>query len=159
MDGEEPSISTSLVLDMKLADQDWIELNAVIVTNRTGYYYNMEYSTKVVAFSITQKGKKYIIQETNFEDAEVWFNGWKVIPEDLTISGYEDDDFEYVVLSDKSNDNDSYAETRYYGSVEAYMNDATGLPSMQDTGEDNAPYKIIITQEYLTLEDLKNIAY
>lgn len=159
LDGEEPSISASLVLDMKLEDQDWIELNAVIVTNRTGYYYDMEYSTKVVAFSITQKGKKYITQETNFEDTEVWFNGWKVIPEDLTISGYKDEDFEYVVLSDKSNDNDSYAETRYYGSVEAYMNETTGLPSMQDTGEDNAPYKIIITQEYLTLEDLKNIAY
>ena len=159
LDGEEPSISANLVLDMKLADQDWVELNAVIVTDRTGYYYNMEYSTKIVAFSITQKGKKYTTQETNFEDAEVWFNGWKVIPEDLIISGYEDADFEYVVLSDKSNDNDSYAETRYYGSVEAYMDEITGLPSMQDTGEDNAPYKIIITQEYLTLEDLKNIAY
>ncbi len=158
LDNEEPSISTSLVLDMKLEDQDWIELNAVVVTDRTGYYYNMEYSTKVVAFSITQKGKKYKTQETNFEDAEVWFNGWKVIPEDLTISGYEDDDFEYVVLSDKSNDNDSYAETRYYESVDAYMSEITGLSSMQDTGEDNAPYKIIITQEYLTLADLKNIA-
>ena len=159
LDGEEPSISASLVLDMKLEDQDWIELNAAVVTNRTGYYYNMEYSFKVVVFSITQKGKKYKTQETNFEDVEVWFNGWKVLPEDLIISGYKDADFEYVVLSDKSNDNDSYAETRYYGSVEDYMNETTGLSSMQDTGEDNAPYKIIITQEYLTLEDLKNIAY
>lgn len=158
LDGEEPSISANLVLDMKLADQDWVELNAVIVTDRTGYYYNMEYSTKIVAFSITQKGKKYTTQETNFEDAEVWFNGWKVIPEDLTISGYEDADFEYVVLSDKSNDNDYYAETRYYGSVEAYMDEITGLPSMQDTGEDNAPYKIIITQKVLTMQDLKDIA-
>lgn len=156
---EEPSTSASLVLDMQLEDQDWIELNAAIVTERADYYYNMEYSTRVVAFSITQKGKKYIIQEDKFEDVEVWFNGWKVIPKNLTISKYEDADFEYVVLSDKSNDNDSYAETRYYGSVETYMNELTGLPSMQDTGEDNAPYKIIITQEYLTLEDLKNIAY
>ena len=76
----------------------------------------------------------------------------------MQLESYTDEDFDYVVLSDSSTDNDYYAETRYFGTVNEYLNAQTGLPSMQDTGEDNAPYKIIITQEYLSMQDLRNIA-
>ena len=98
------------------------------------------------------------MDELNIKHAEFWFNGWRDIPESLQLESYSDEDFDYVVLSDSSTDNDYYAETRYFGTVAEYLNAQTGLPSMQDTGEDNAPYKIIITQEYLSMQDLKNIA-
>ena len=115
---------------------------------RTSYDY-------VVAHHITTK--KYL-DNLVIKDAEFWFNGWKHIPDELTISDYVDDDWEYTVLSNKSNDNDSYAETRYFGTIAEYTDTRSGLPSMQDTGEDNAPYKIIITQKVLTMQDLKDIA-
>lgn len=98
------------------------------------------------------------MDELNIKHAEFWFNGWRDIPESLQLESYTDEDFDYVVLSDSSTDNDYYAETRYFGTVSEYLNAQTGLPSMQDTGEDNAPYKIIITQEYLSMQDLRNIA-
>jgi len=98
------------------------------------------------------------MDELNIKHAEFWFNGWKDIPESLQLESYADEDFDYVVLSDSSTDNDYYAETRYFGTVNEYLNAQTGLASMQDTGEDNAPYKIIITQEYLSMQDLRNIA-
>lgn len=155
----EPSETSNLILAMGQSDQDWIDLNAVIVTARSNYYYTLTYGNEVIAFSITQKGKKYNIIESKPKAVEVWMNGWYDIPDPpLLPHDYVDPEIEYQVLSDKSNDNDYYAETRYFGSVEEYMDETSGLPSMNDTGEDNAPYKIYITQEWLSLQDLKNIA-
>lgn len=98
-----------------------------------------------------------VLSELILKKAEFWFNGWKHIPDDLTISNYTDADWDYTVLSNKSTDNDSYAETRYFSTVADYRDTINGLPAMQDTGEDNAPYKIIITQEWLSMQDLLNI--
>lgn len=91
--------------------------------------------------------------EQNFEKAELWFNGWKEIPDDLILTEYTDTDVEYTVLSDKSNDNDSFAETYYTTSDKV----ATIIKSSQDTGEDNAPYKFIISGT-ISLTDLQEIA-
>lgn len=102
--------------------------------------------------------ERKFIDTLTIKHAEFWFNGWRHFPESLMLSDYTDDDFEYTVLSNKSNDNDSYAETRYFGTVQEYEDTRSGLPSMQDTGEDNAPYKIYITQEWLSKQDLLNIA-
>lgn len=155
----EPSETSNLILAMEQSDQDWIDLNAVIVTTRSNYYYTLNYGSEVIAFSITQKGKKYNITESKPKAAEVWMNGWYDIPDPpLLPHDYVDPEIEYLVLSDKSNDNDYYAETRYFGTVAEYKDTKSGLPSMQDTGEDNAPYKIIITQKVLSMQDLKDIA-
>lgn len=128
-----------------ITDDDCTSLLGI---QRTSYDY-------VVAHHITTK--KYL-DNLVIKDAEFWFNGWKHIPDELTISDYVDDDWEYTVLSNKSNDNDSYAETRHFGTVADYKDTKSGLSSMQDTGEDNAPYKIIITQKVLSMQDLKDIA-
>lgn len=149
----EPADSSVLVKDLKTDDQDWLELNAVIVTARSGYYYSMSYNTNIVVFSITQKGKRFTITEKKFKSAEFWFNGWKQIPDSLVPSDYTDDDFEYVVLSDKSNDNDSFAETFYLDTSEV----SSKLEILQDTGEDNAPYKFIVSG-VLSLTQLQQIA-
>ena len=102
--------------------------------------------------------EKKFIDTLTIKHAEFWFNGWRHFPESLMLHDYTDEDFEYTVLSNKSNDNDSYAETKYFGTVAEYEDAKNGLPSMQDTGEDNAPYKIYITQEWLSMQDLLDIA-
>lgn len=102
--------------------------------------------------------EKKFISTLTIKHAEFWFNGWRHFPESLMLHDYTDEDFEYTVLSNKSNDNDSYAETKYFGTVAEYEDAKNGLPSMQDTGEDNAPYKIYITQEWLSMQDLLDIA-
>ena len=102
--------------------------------------------------------EKKFINTLTIRHAEFWFNGWRHFPESLMLHDYTDEDFEYTVLSNKSNDNDSYAETKYFGTVAEYEDAKNGLPSMQDTGEDNAPYKIYITQEWLSMQDLLDIA-
>ena len=102
--------------------------------------------------------EKKFINTLTIKHAEFWFNGWRHFPEFLMLHDYVDEDFEYTVLSNKSNDNDSYAETKYFGTVAEYEDAKNGLPSMQDTGEDNAPYKIYITQEWLSMQDLLDIA-
>lgn len=91
--------------------------------------------------------------EQNFTNVELWFNGWNEIPDELKLTGYTDKDLEYTVLSDKSNDNDSFAETFYCTASEV-----PGIvTAQQDTGEDNAPYKFIVSGT-ISLTDLQNIA-
>lgn len=89
------------------------------------------------------------------QGARFWFNGWQTCE---LPTGYTDSDLTFQVLSDKSNDNDSYAGTYYYSTLEAYKDSIEGIQSLPDTGEDNAPYKIIITQEYLSMQDIQEIA-
>lgn len=149
--------------------------NPIFTTNSenvpTLLYYGETDSTfddQTTFLGIQKSSYDYIIahhlEERKFIDtltikhAEFWFNGWRHFPESLMLHDYTDEDFEYTVLSNKSNDNDSYAETRYFGTVADYEDTRNGLPSMQDTGEDNAPYKIYITQEWLSMQDLLNIA-
>ena len=96
------------------------------------------------------------ITTSSIQNAAFWFNGWNNVAN--MPSGYTDENITYQILSDKSNDNDSYAGTYMYSTIEAYMSTTSGISSLAETGEDNAPYKIIITQQYLSLSDLQNIA-
>lgn len=93
-----------------------------------------------------------VISEEPFNKAEIWFNGWQRIVPNIP-TGYTDDDLKYVVLSDTSHDNDSYAETFYMIAPEV----PPKLEVLQDTGEDNAPYRFIISGK-VSLTDLESIA-
>lgn len=149
----EPEGNANTVLFLSTDDQDWIDLNAVIVTARTGYYYNMPHGTSIIAFSITQKGKIYRITEQKCKEVKVWFNGWYDIPDELVPKGYTDPEITYQVLSDKSNDNDSFADTYYLTAPEV----SPKIQVIQDTGEDNAPYKFIVSGP-VSMTYLKEIA-
>lgn len=91
--------------------------------------------------------------EKNPKSTEIWFNGWNEIPEELKATDYNDTQFSYTVLSDKSNDNDSFAETFYCSASEV----APKIRVIQDTGEDNAPYKFIVSGT-ISMTDLQDIA-
>lgn len=97
--------------------------------------YSLVVDTKVEEVTVEDK--------LEIERAELWFNGWNEIPESLKIQDYSDSDFTYQVLSNKSEDNDSFAET-FYGDMDSLI---SKIPNLQITGEDNAPYKLIITGE------------
>ena len=87
----------------------------------------------------TYNAEEYTTETVPFERAEIWFNGWQHLP--LQPFGYRDADIEYVVLSDTSHDNESFAETFQMSADETIAK----IPVLHDTGEDNAPYRFIIT--------------
>ena len=94
----------------------------------------------IVDFVGTSYNAEETLTETvPFNRAEIWFNGWQHLP--LQPFGYRDADIEYVVLSDTSHDNDSFAETFQMGADETIAK----IPVLHDTGEDNAPYRFIVT--------------
>lgn len=99
----------------------------------------------------TVQAEEVATETAPFHRAEIWFNGWKHLP--LQPFGYADSEIEYVVLSDTSHDNDSFAET--------FQMDADStiakIPTLHDTGEDNAPYRFIITGT-INMSQLKRIA-
>lgn len=106
----------------------------------TGYVTANSSNGYTVDFVTTHYNAEEIATESApFNRAEIWFNGWQHLP--LQPFGYIDPEIEYVVLSDTSHDNDSFAET--------FQMDANAtiakIPTLHDTGEDNAPYRFIVT--------------
>lgn len=118
---------------------------------RTSWLFDIDTSFRALV-SVNYETIEFM-NEIIIDSAEFWFNGWKDIPEALQLENYKDSDFDYVVLADKSNDNDSFAETFYMASSGV----SAKISALQETGEDNAPYKFVITGT-ISMNDLRNIA-
>ena len=146
---------TNVVLNNGKNPTEWFEVNIEIVNNDSGYYYTLPIGSSVSLGLFVERGEKYEITTAKFKEAEFWFNGWRDIPDELFPKGFYDADISYTVLSDKSDDNDYFAETFYFG-------DASLVPpkvrELQETGEDNAPYKFIVQDKSLSLTELNAIA-
>lgn len=99
---------------------------------------------------------RWVIVDTEYIEtpkmSEFWFNGWKHIP--LKPTGFRDMDIESVaVLADKSNDNDSFADTFYVTAPEV----GEIVKDLEKTGEDGAPYRIFV-QGPVSMHDLEIIS-
>lgn len=152
-----PSANTDYIVNhIGIEDSSWLDWNSELAINpSTGNYGQFNaannYVLKLGDLKFTtitekevrvEKTRTYTTQETvtsPFKAAEVWFNGWQKLP--TQPSGYLDTELSYVVLSDKSNDNDSFAEN-FYCDANATI---SKIPELQDTGEDNAPYRFTIS--------------
>lgn len=126
--------------------------NAGVDGNRTYSFFGdfVDDYNEVVGHEI--KEIKFL-DNLSLKKAEFWFNGWNEISDALKLEGYSDPDFEYQVLSNKSDDNDSFAET-FYTDMSGMI---SKIPTLQYTGIDNAPYKFIVSGR-ITKADLLAIA-
>ena len=126
--------------------------NADVDGNRTYSFFGdfVDDYNEVVGHEI--KEIKFL-DNLSLKKAEFWFNGWNEISDALKLESYSDPDFEYQVLSNKSDDNDSFAET-FYTDMAGMI---SKIPTLQYTGIDNAPYKFIVSGS-ITKADLLAIA-
>ena len=126
-----------IIVNLGTADSPNFDWNGNLVGNYTTANASNNYTVDFVTTSYN--AKETLTETVPFSRAEIWFNGWKHLP--LQPFGYRDADIEYVVLSDTSHDNDSFAETFQLNVADTIAK----IPTLQDTGEDNAPHRFIVT--------------
>jgi len=126
---------------------DWS--SSLLSTSMSYANYSNNYTLGFV--TTTVQAEEVATETAPFHRAEIWFNGWKHLP--LQPFGYVDSEIEYVVLSDTSHDNDSFAETFQMDASSTI----TKIPTLHDTGEDNAPYRFIVTGT-INIGQLRSIA-
>lgn len=126
-----------IIVNLGTEDSPNFDWNGNLVGNYTTANASNNYTVDFVTTSYN--AEETLTESVPFNRAEIWFNGWQHLP--LQPSGYRDTDIEYVVLSDTSHDNDSFAETFQLDAASTIAK----IPTLHDTGEDNAPYRFIVT--------------
>ena len=132
-----------------VTEPDWMDFNESFIRNDT--YYALANNSSVTLLSFLESGQQVNTELVDFKDVEVWFNGWLHV--DDPPRNFYDPEISYTILSDKSDDNDYFAETFY---MEA-ANVANKITELQNTGEDNAPYRFIISGT-INMSQLRAIA-
>lgn len=142
-------------------------LNSDLVTNTSNSYYelssgNVRLGSVIDTFieTYTEMEDKIIETEQNLppETSEVWFNGWKDIPENLDPpSNYNDSQISYEVLSSQSHSEDHFIDI-----IDVPVDSNSSeleqiLKGLGNTGEDGSPYRLNVSGT-LTLANLEAIA-
>lgn len=145
---EEPRSEMRTRMVTKTREEPRSEIRTRMVTKTRIEHKSETRYNDVVKTRIEDVTEEY---NDNAQDVDIWFNGWRYIPN--PPKGFVDADIQYTVLSDKSNDNDSFADTFWVTAPEC----KDKLEVVQDTGEDNAPYRFIVHGK-ISMSDLRAIA-
>lgn len=118
------------------------------------YYYGLKMPCLK---KVIESGIEEVEQVIPPENSEVWFNGWKSIPESLTPpNGYTDSQIIYEILK-QSSSGENFKDIIEIP-VDSNISDIKQtIQNLSPTGEDGDVYKIKLSGT-LTLTDLKAIA-
>lgn len=163
-----PSAGTEgVIFNSGINESDlFTDLNSDIITNTKNKYYSLQSDSVrlgsvidsfIEYYTEIESGIEEVEQIIPPENSEVWFNGWKSIPESLTPpNGYTDSQIIYEILK-QSSSGENFKDIIEIP-VDSNISDIEQtIQNLSPTGEDGDAYKIKLSGT-LTLTDLKAIA-